>query len=249
MTNIRLWPRAILTVLVLAAMGGVVLWWAFFQGDGSEINAQELFESACNQSQADSFDLTVTRTSSWHDSDEIKQGASEVVQISGDDFHIKLDRGSEYMEVDGKGYYRSPTDPIYPKWYLLPYYETWWPLQTHPYGGSLSDLCPELGPVANVGRDSVGSVDTQHLEATLTYEDKDLIHVNEEGEEELFDRTLTVNWEFWVDDGGMLVQTLSERDLQTYSEWTLTKISGVGEPNVITAPATSTIVLYEDRNQ
>ena len=81
----------------------------------------------------------------------------------------------------------------------------------------------------------------------MTYEDKGLQRVNEEtGETELFDRTLTVNWEFWVDDGGMLVQTLSERDLQTYTEWTLTEISGVGEANVITAPATSTVVLYED---
>lgn len=245
MTSSRLWPRVILMVLALATMGGGLLWWAFFQGGDSEINAQELFESACEQSQAESYDLTITRTWSWDDSEEIGQGYTAVVQVSGDDFYMIMDGEFEYMEVGDTAYFRATTDPIYPKWYLLPY-DYRFPLRTHPYG-TATDLCPELGPVANVGQESVGSANTQRLRATLNYVYEDRSRVNEEtGEKELYDLEINNVWDFWVDDGGMLVQTLKEQEKESLTKWTLTKVSGVGQPNVITAPASSTVVLYED---
>ena len=255
MTSSRLWPRAILTVLVLAAMGGAVLW-MLPVGSSATVNAQEILAQACDRTSAESYDLEVTRTWTAAAAQEPEPGHSDrlEIRVSGQDYsvikefdegHERADMGTmEYMEVGGTAYARFRNTDVYPKWTAGEAFGAF-PFKLHPYG--TTDICPDFGHVANVGRDvgkeTVGSVEAHHLEFTMT---RDLGPVATTNEEEPISRTVTDNWDFWIDDSGMLVQT--EYELvgpEGDRSKSIVKISGVGEANTITAPAMSEIVQSE----
>ena len=221
----------------------------------------EFVVKSCDRDAMQTFDFSWTRTSSWHDSDEIEQDFAADVQVSGSDFYMIMEwvedeseYESELIDIGFEKFFRSPEDPNYPNW-LDVSHDAFFPIRIHPYAyGTVRnyrlpvDLCPDfVSAGAQIqGRTTVGSVEILRLRDTLEYVYEDEERVNEEtGETETYDLVLTDIWQFWIDDTGMLVKTLQEADRETYTAWSVTEISGVGEPNVITRPATSTVVLSE----
>ena len=86
-------------------------------------------------------------------------------------------------------------------------------------------LCPEIGPVARVDEEMVNEIGTDHYRLTEIGAD---------------DGLLDITWDYWVNDDGQLLKTQQLITLTGNTEAgqvaITTEISGVGEPNTITAP-------------
>lgn len=256
------WRWVVVGVVALVALVGlgIVLQRAFAPRID---DIHEFVVNSCDRDAMRMFDLRTNQTWLRSDSHEIEEGFAADLLVSGKDdlyslkFYMMITDddgyGYEFLDVGREKFMRDPEDPNYPKWVALSWES--FPIEIHPYAygtvgkhGLLVDLCPDFvsAGVQIQGRTTVGSVETLHLRDVLTREVEGVERVNEEtGEVERSYWELTDVWEFWIDDSGMLVRTFREQRRQYHTTWRLTEISGVGEPNVITRPATSTVVRPE----
>ena len=222
----------IATFLALTSMG--------FLSCGVSISAQEIVEESCSRMDAvNDFDVT-TQVSSYEPGDPpvLLKGVINA-EVSGDDFRAVMTLSSEgtvlgtieVRRVNDNSYYRENDGP----------WRTDIPATGSDFPYSRDSLCPDLGEVAQVGEETIDGVPVNRYFFSV---DQDLGPVGNVDDSGSPDNTVGTdeNWDVWVDDTGVLVQTkqsiLIHADgggLEGSSEF-VSKVSGIDEPNVITAP-------------
>lgn len=168
------------------------------------------------------------------------------IRVSGEDYHIRvtmLEQGgavNEFMGVGGVNYVYTED-----QWGRLGQY---FPLSAfhspHPIEGEFV-VCPDLkiGPLTKVGPELLNDISVDHFRLT---EGSSVGPVANTGgapsTADIVDRT----WDIWVDSNGQLVQTALVTDYAATPDYAAfqvdiqSTISGVGEPNIITAPTLPT---------
>ena len=198
-------------------------------------------ESACAKAVATLFfDLHVT-TEATENGEQSDYAYDVKVSVAGRDAQMQLqgfiDRPvhAEVILVDGMAYSREVgapwrVDPLNP--------ET--PTILDTFVGALPtatgwSICPVLEEAVKVGDEVVQGMTTTHYTAS------DSFKALPDGTKE---RLITTQWDYWVDETGLLVQLRRVETRPPQSQWPVTFIttqttiiSGVGEENVITAPA------------
>ena len=168
------------------------------------------------------------------------------IRVSGEDYHIRLtmvdQEGTvnEFIGFNGVNYVHAEG-----QWGALDQYS---PLSTfhslHPITGG-SVVCPnlDLGAVTRVGE---GMLESRKVEHFRLAEGSNIGPVANIGGALSVVDVLERTWDIWVDSNGQLVQTDLTADYAATADYPQTRvtvrsiISGVGEPNVITAPALPT---------
>ena len=199
----------------------------------------------------DSYDFSATTTGS-NDGVSWDVTVTTEARVSGDDYHLIFagypDGGThEQMKVEGVRYWRE---------YQLnhPIYDNTWTLVDGAGGispdhflsvlGDWPVACPSVSGVTWSGEEALnGEMTTRYTsgEGPEAFDNLDY-------DPSLFSDSYnldTSSHEYWVDSGGQLVQHRMNQYSQFVEEGevrgvghvvTLTTFSGIGEPNVITAP-------------
>ncbi len=231
---------ALFAVLVGAVLG--VTWWLA----QDRASAQEILYNACEQTAQQSFDFTsrLTRTEEGEPTESYDvQGV-----VSGSDFAMTVTRlqptaGTPFqiLGVDGVTYFQENGKWVPDEYGVIT-------IQfVHSFLNSkaletedANVLCPDVGPVMNVGSDVINGVTVQHLQVN----DETIGPVANVGnisvdtsEQHISGKT----WDYWVGTDGVLVQIgqvydLSEGDVKVGQLEMASTISGVGEPNAIPIP-------------
>lgn len=234
MPNIRV---SILTTIIAVVIATIAIA-GFLWLQTADTSAQEIVESSCAQAEAiESHDLTGPVVG-YENGVKVIDGMLEL-RTSGDDFHSittssNSDEFAELIQVDGTVYYRDNLSP----WRVMSITNI-----QHSFPYSLDSLCPDLGPVARVGEETIDSIPVTHFESSKITNYGILGNVDDVSSPS--ELVVTDEWDIWIDDTGQMVQfTHTVSSPKTHnspdesSEVTL-KISGVGEPNIITAPEVS----------
>ena len=193
----------------------------------------------CGRPMANSYDIaSVAKAPHFHWIYDIR--------VSGEDYHIKLTMleqdgaVNEFMGVNGVNYVYGEG-----QWGSLGQY---FPLSAfhspHPIESEFV-VCPDLtiGSLTRVGAESLNDQPVDHFRID---EGSDIGPVANIGgapsQADVVDRT----WDIWVDSNGQLVQTALVADYAKTPDYAAfqvdiqSTISGVGEPNIITAPTLPT---------
>ena len=237
-------------LLVLAALG-LTLWFVF-AGDKPQLSAQELLVNACERSAETDFDLLMTIHGNENFEDKIVTITYDV-QVSGDsgtmykeDIYMIVtsgERSQEVIYVDEVMYYKDPggvwilADPQSRMTVagMLRGYES--PLMEVQ---SANPLCPEIGPVATVGEETVATVGEHHYRLTATGVGAPDGPTGQVGENTYISPGQDMTWDYWLNEDGQLLKMQQVITLTGNTDagqlMITTEISGVGEPNEITAP-------------
>ena len=156
---------------------------------------------------------------------------STTAEVNGDDSHRVItfgdnDESAEHIIVDGMGYWKDSWG------------DSWWA-----YGEIEDPLIPKCAHVEGLA--SLGESTTQDGQKATTYAATIPFPYKDE--------SISVLYEYWVDGDGQLLQFRRTNDLLHTSrsrgevifqldgtEVSTLTLSGIGEPNTIEAPATST---------
>ena len=231
--------RIAAAVLLTVALGvAAVLAWPSLRNT-PEASAQQVVD-ACEKSVASTdFDIAISGVSKSLDNQDVRSGETKI-SVAGTNFHYveyedgNDDLGAEVILLDGVGYYRYEGVPwestkeldggFVARDSLVAFTEQGW------------TLCPDFPDIV----EKVGQEDLDGAAVTLyrasyevdipIYETKYAIHMERD---------------FWLDTTGQLVQTKQvqtypialDKDIDGRIITTVAKIAGVGEPNLITAPA------------
>ena len=206
----------------------------------TEAHAQDAVTNACTKAVATPyFDLHVT-TEATENGEPSDYAYDVKVSVAGRDTQMRLQGfidgpvHAEAILVDGMAYSRDMgapwrVDPLTP--------ET--PTILDTFVGALPtetgwSICPVLEEAVRVGDEVVLGMTTTHYTANDSF--KDLPDGTKE-------RLITTQWDYWVDETGLLVQLRRVETRPPHSQLPVTfittqttTISGVGEENVITAP-------------
>ena len=228
---------ALVAVGTLVSVG--VTWWLVTR-DSSGIGTQTVAKDACDKTNTqEPFDFRTVVTTPY-------QEATYNARVSGEDFHLTATMKSghvvEAIRVDGRGYSRENGG----EWGTenLPSISVLHGLIHHIRGGNV--VCPQLRPEAKVGDEVLGATST----ARFRFSQSSVIGpvgVLDTGSPPVAvasgDVVAKSIYELWVDSTGRLLQTKivatfkagDNQPEENRGEMT-SIISGVGEPNVITAP-------------
>ena len=234
---------------LLALTGGAAYWLAVTATP--DVSAQEVVTAACSKTvAAGHFDIhTTSDAPGTYDDFEFK------ASIAGADYHLvgfsaDMSMHGEEIKVDGKTYARMGTRTGEGKWevYNAPLSDS---IITNPLGtGRLSEggvVCPSLDEDAVV---KIGEETLNGIEMTRYRKERSLDYAKAiwPDEKDRLGRTHVVFFthDFWIDETGQLVQvklvqSFPPEEGQTGRQMMeqVTKISGVGETNTITAPVVS----------
>ena len=235
MTMIRNRTTALVFLALAVGLAVGFAWWAIFVKN--TVDAAEQLSSACVQTEAqESFDFrSAVRTPKWGEGNEVVLKTTTIdVRISGEDYHLVMTGGgepdSEAIGVDGVNYIRNADG----EWELEKHgiVNIGWVLRLmnsklHDVSGST--LCPTGGAaVRHVGARTLGGATAQLYTASETPKVPP-------GDPPAYVSRRT--WDYWVGTDNLLRQVEQDVTLSTgYTQEFRTTISGVGEPNVITAP-------------
>ncbi len=207
----------------------------------TEVVPTEVVADACAKAVATPyFDLHVT-TEATENGQQSDYAYDVNVSVAGRNAHMRLQGfidkpvHAEVILVDGMAYSRDVgapwrVDPLNP--------ET--PTILDTFVGALPtatgwSICPVLEEAVRVGDEVVQGMTTTHYTASDSF--KGLPDGTKE-------RLITTQWDYWVDETGLLVQLRRVETRPPQSQWPVTFIttqttiiSGVGEENTITAPA------------
>ena len=169
------------------------------------------------------------------------------IRVSGDDYHLVLTakKGMPSGEAIGKNGISYERE-FGGEWRMSPQY---FPLRLlhspHPIEGDFV-VCPDLGLAAltRVGEETLGATKTDHFRLTEGSGVGPVTNVGAPAASAsgIPDRT----WDIWVDPNGELIQTRLIADYGETPDYAAFRvdiqstISGVGEPNIITAPTLPT---------
>lgn len=200
--------------------------------DTSAASAQEIVVDLCSQPvEVRSFDTT-TRTISFEDDVLVDAGTIQT-RVSGGDYHmvITFDDGAvgEVAHVDGVGYYRE-----HPGDWMLQQGQATYSLVISP-----EFVCPNIEDTATrIGEEIIGSIPT-----TRFSDDGPKIYYLPGTFDDPTQPKMSIKRDLWIDAKGQLVQFKQVFDTPA-GDWYpahqriefTSKVSDVGEPNVIEVP-------------
>jgi hypothetical protein len=205
---------------------------------GCNPDSGDLSVAVCGADQAAiSYDMSgeIIRTTTYDRSRIVYD-----IQVSGEDIHIRF-VGEEYPDValienvhlDGVAYGRLG-DNDWVEVALDPDFRSTWIL--HPYS-----LCPDLSEFKLVGEEETGGTSLKHFQNSGPLLFGMFGMVGQLMGADILDHTI---WNFWVNSHGQLVRGESvtvthfgDQGLPKITVEHFFVISGVGEPNKLTAPA------------
>ena len=243
-TRNRIAVALVAVAVVTAAVAGGIAWWLSSDSDDPPIvSAQDIVENACSRTEGSgSFDIRAIGTTP-------DQRAEYNIRVSGEDFHMTMiveENGEvvlnlEFVMVNGIEYGRE----VGGEWENLGHTDFDYRgfLYPIPVGGEGNAICPELGSVARVGEEMLESASVERFRLA---ESINLGPIGNVDDLSTADYTNTITLDLWVDSTGQLVQTESILTVPAVGDQpggsieVLSVISGVGEPNVITAPDIAT---------
>lgn len=193
----------------------------------------------CGYPMANSYDVaSVATTPHYHWIYDIR--------VSGEDYHIRLTMleqdGTvvEVIGIDGVNYVYGEG-----QWESLDQYYPLYAFHSpHPIEGEFI-VCPdlEIGSVTRVGSELLNDQQVDHFRIDEGSDIGPIANIEDiQSTAQIVDRT----WDIWVDSNGQLVQTALVADYAATAYYPETRvtihstISGVGEPNAITAPTLPT---------
>ena len=249
---------AINSLLVLAgALLAALLFWTMWslvstgKGPTPAVSAQELLFTACERTAETDFDFvtTIHGNQNLGIDDELVTITYDA-QVSGEDFYLAIsdgERAQEVMMVDGAVYYKDPGGA-----WTLAESQSKMDITTmlSGYEGqppsveveSDNPLCPEIGPVARVGEETVSEVSADHYRLTDTGVGAPDGPTGQVDENTYITKGLDITWDYWLNEDGQILKiqeviTLTG-DTDAGQVEVTTEVSGIGDPNVITVPAT-----------
>ncbi len=212
---------------------------AFISCDpATTVAAQVAVEESCSQMSAIT-DLDVTTHMTYHDPEETPRTINAVfdVEVSGDDWQVFMTfkEGDTFLgtiearSVDGASYYREDDAP----------WRTDLPVGGLGFPYAADSQCPILGPVAQVGEESIDGVSVTHFTFSVDEGVGPVGDVDDFGDD--YGEDTFEDWDIWIDDTGTLIQTkrtlvATSDDGSKHTTELTSKFSGIGEPNFITAP-------------
>lgn len=212
-------------------------------GSATTADAQEVVEQSCSKMDA-LTDLDVTTQMESYDSEEPPhniQGKLNI-EVSGDDWRsvMTLNDGNsvlgtiEVRRVNSASYYREDDGP----------WRTDLPIGDLAFPYASESLCPDLGPVKRVGEETINGVPVTRYAFSVDHDSE--LDALKAGDYDSYSYVAEDDWDVWLDSTGALVQTKQsivyksdEGDVVGNTEL-VSRISGIGEQNVITAPVTIT---------
>ena len=235
-TSLLVLAGALLVALLFWAMWGLV---SIGKGQAPQVSAQELLFNACERTAETDFDVLMTIHGGF---DDTITTVTYDVQVSGEDIYMQVTVGElmgEILYVDGVRYVREPGGAwvVEPRGRasvsgMLGGFES--PLESD------NSLCPEIGPGARVGEKTVSEVGEDHYRLTATGVGAPDGPTGRVDENTYISPGQDMTWDYWLNEDGQL---LKMQQLITLTGKTdagqvaiTTVISGVGEPNTITAP-------------
>ncbi len=237
MINVVKTRNFILASLAVLGIASFIAWWLLSSTDNSsQISAEELLFTACENTVETDFDFQLTIHGNRNlGSDPTVSSITYEVQVSGEDLYMYVTDGEytqEVISVDGTVYHRAPGE----QWKLGDPQPKRKMNIAHMLSGGVgaaptvevksdNPLCPEIGPVARVDEEMVNEIGTDHYRLTETGAN---------------DGLLDITWDYWVNDDGQLLKTQEVITLTDNTEagqvMINTVVSNVGEPNVIERP-------------
>ena len=246
-------------VLLIAGVLAASAWWVFFKSS-QDATGQEFVEIACDKAEVtEYFDMVVTGN---YPARQEWQGEGlgprviweRKISVAGNDVRSEhrvvskpedtefLGGLKEEVYVGGKLYRLFEDGSGRTKWELVPHA---YPAEsiTSIYTGTgdwqnADVLCPSFDKIQKLGAETLDGVSTTRYQYGSTFEQRygfpgaPLI---------VWDET----YNYWVDETGVIVQIKKVADYRANDReefgdgavyTTVTKISGIGEPNTITAP-------------
>lgn len=168
------------------------------------------------------------------------------IRVSGEDYHIRLTMleqdGAvvEFVGVDGVNYVYGES-----QWGSLDQYYPLYAFHSpHPIEGEFL-VCPdlEIGSAIRIGSELLNDQQVNHFRIDEGSDIGSIADIEDiQSTADLVNRT----WDIWVDSNGQLVRTTLVADYAETPDYAAFRlevqstISGVGEPNVITAPTLPT---------
>ncbi len=219
------------------------MWWLVFTEGQPQASTQELLVEACERTTKTDFDFKTTLHGNQNlGSDDKIVTVTYDFQVSGEDFYLDFtdEEGAfEVIYVDHVAYYKDTGDD----WKVADPQ----PKSKMTIAGMLDSrpghldkaysdnpLCPDIGDVASIGKETINGVQTEH------YQTKDTGVGAPEVRTENTTRGLDITWDYWVNEDGQILKTVETMTLTGNAEAgqveTTTLISGVGEANEIIAP-------------
>ena len=241
--------RTSLLLLAVALIAALLFWamWAlvsFGRGQAPAVSAQQLLVEACERTTKTDFDFKTTLHGNQNlGSDNKIVTVTYDFRVSGEDFYLAFtdEEGAfEIIVVDNVVYIRHPSEG----WKLADPQ----PKSKMTVAGMLDSrpghldkaysdnpLCPDIGAVESIGKETINGVDAEHYQVKGTGigapTDTDSTTVTE---------GLDIVWDYWINEDGQLVQARETVTLTGDGEAgqveTTTLVSGVGEPNTIEVP-------------
>ena len=229
----------VLLAVAAAAIAGAA--WRLVIDNPPTLSAHAIVEKACSRMETvDSFDVRSTLTVSNVGSTTPDRTARYDVRVSGGDFHMVATlqefntvQTIEFFGVSGTVYAHEVGSD---EWEVSDEFQLG---DLHPTIPGVDALCPELGHTVRVGEEMLDSTPVEHFRSTASQDIGPVGNVDDPSSS-----SSPMAFEFvqdlWVDSTGQLTQTKLVQTVAVDGEKgraeMLSVISGVGEPNVITAP-------------
>ena len=227
-------------IIATLALIGVAVALLLGRGTAStpDVSAQVVTDACTKTTSATHIDLSLSHVGKYISGEGTDSAGEIKARIAGADFHFAGDiAGDPYLPyneieliyLDGVGYSRYDDGP----WEITHDVDEKVlarMLRLDPAPDGSWDLCPQVTDIEKVGPETLDGVATTHYMSTNEV-------VNKLGKDDLrHDLAL----HYWLDEEGLLVQLQFDIVTRTGEYETLnrtiTKVSGMGEPNVITAP-------------
>ena len=215
-----------------------------------QLSAQDILLAACERTAEPDFDLLMTieggfdgETATGIYDVQVSRGSGTMYE---DDIYMQVTVGElmgEILYVDGVQYIREPggawtlSDPqsrMSVAGMLRGYESPLWKVEME------NSLCPEFGPVATVGEETVSEVGDDHYRLTATGVGAPDGPTGQVDENTYISPGQDMTWDYWLNEDGQLLkmqQLITQTDNKDAGQVLITTVvSGVGEPNVIEAP-------------
>ncbi len=226
-------------IAIITTLGVIILAVALrapFTSDTADVSAQVVADACTKTTSATHIDLSTTHIGKSLTGGGEDSTAEVKVRLAGPDFHYAGQSSdgqpfttAEAIYLDGVGYGRVEDGP----WEVahdIDAKNLARMLSLQPAADGSWSLCPQVTNIEKVGPETLDGVATTHytaLDEEFTKSGKTDVYIG-------------VTLHYWLDEEGLLVQFQMDVEHQHGDQAVLnrttTKVSGVGEPNVITAP-------------
>ena len=247
--------RRVLTIGVAIALLSLSIFSGLACDAGTEpeapkVSAQDILLATCERTAKTDFDLVMTMIGNFdgetvteiHDV-QVSRGSGTIYE---DDIYMYVtifgESSIEVIYVDEVMYHREqggvwtlsdPQSRMSVAGLLRGYESPLWEVEME------NSLCPEFGPVAKVGEETVREVGENHYRLTATGVGAPEGPTGQVDENTYISPGQDMTWDYWLNQDGQLLrmeQVITQTGRYPRQVLITTVVSDVGEPNVIEAP-------------